>query len=186
MNRVIAHQRKDGLDLFTKTRLERFERGTHNNLQIMSLVRTGGIEPPRAFARRIFLPSTVFTAAVSGVCGLDYPFTLAMRLRCCPSSLYTFPNGPAGRAWLGIAKQRFPHAKGFPEFEQFYFRSFPRSTQSFKSVASTNSATPACIAALKPRSLRLYSERSKPRQYQRSGEQSLRLRSRAAHRRGPR
>ena len=30
------------------------------------------------------------------VCGLDYPFTLLRRipeLRCCPSSLYTFPAG---------------------------------------------------------------------------------------------
>ena len=26
------------------------------------------------------------------VCGLDYPFTLAVCLRCCPSSLYTFPS----------------------------------------------------------------------------------------------
>ena len=45
-------------------------------------------------------------------------------VRCCPSSLYTFLSGLAApRAWLGIASQ------GFPEFGQFCFRSFPRSTQ---------------------------------------------------------
>ena len=39
------------------------------------------------------------------VCGLDYPFTVLQKnpdLRCCPSSLYTFPAGLL-RAWLGIA-----------------------------------------------------------------------------------
>ena len=50
-------------------------------------------------------------------------------VRCCPSSLYTFPSGPADRwpplgAWLGIAKEL-----GFPEFGQFCIRGFPRSTQ---------------------------------------------------------
>lgn len=44
-----------------------------------------------------------------GICGLDYPFTLApatrgRRFRCRPSSLYTFPGRPASRAWLGIAR----------------------------------------------------------------------------------
>ena len=40
------------------------------------------------------------------VCGLDYPFTLLRKnpkLRCCPSSLYTFPAGVHSRAWFGIA-----------------------------------------------------------------------------------
>ena len=39
------------------------------------------------------------------VCGLDYPFTLARsHLRCCPSSLYTFPlHSFVLGAWLGIA-----------------------------------------------------------------------------------
>ena len=39
------------------------------------------------------------------VCGLDYPFTLLRtipELRCCPSSLYTFP-AVVHQAWLGIA-----------------------------------------------------------------------------------
>ena len=44
-------------------------------------------------------------------------------LRCCPSSLYTFPEGVALRAWLGIA------ISGFPDFEQFCIAGFPASTQ---------------------------------------------------------
>jgi hypothetical protein len=39
------------------------------------------------------------------VWGLDYPFTVpgfGSGVRCCPSSLYTFP-AVSGRAWLGIA-----------------------------------------------------------------------------------
>lgn len=41
------------------------------------MVRAGGLEPPRAFAQRIFLPATAFAAAArqGGVRGLDYPFT---------------------------------------------------------------------------------------------------------------
>jgi hypothetical protein len=44
------------------------------------------------------------------VCGLDYPFTLLRKipeLRCCPSSLYTFPAGVSP----GLARDchlRFP------------------------------------------------------------------------------
>jgi hypothetical protein len=55
-------------------------------------------------------------------------------VRCCPSSLYTFPvrSGPGeapcgagpSRAWLGIAMEQ-----GFPEFGQFCIRGFPRSTR---------------------------------------------------------
>jgi len=45
-------------------------------------------------------------------------------LRCCPSSLYTFPAGSL-RAWLGIA------ISGFPEFEQFCIAGFPGEHSSF-------------------------------------------------------
>ena len=70
-----------------------------------------------------------------GVRGLDYPFTLAA--------------GAVGAARLvstpspkGLARDR--HLTGFPEFEQFCTGGFPLGTQAwFKSVASTNSATPA-------------------------------------------
>jgi hypothetical protein len=43
-------------------------------------------------ALRIFVPLRL-SPPPSGVRGLDYPFTLAMCCRCCPSSLYTFPLG---------------------------------------------------------------------------------------------
>jgi len=46
-------------------------------------------------------------------------------VRCCPSSLYTFPalRGP------GLARDR--HFTGFPEFEQFCTAGFPTGTQVF-------------------------------------------------------
>src|SRR6202023_333254 len=60
-------------------------------------------------------------------------------LRCCPSSLYTFPER-LFRAWLGIA------ISGFPEFGQFCIAGFPGEHSSFlKSVASAGSATPAWL-----------------------------------------
>jgi len=46
-------------------------------------------------------------------------------LRCCPSSLYTFPAGIYDRAWLGIA------ISGFPDFEQFCIAGFPGEHSSF-------------------------------------------------------
>ena len=58
-------------------------------------MRAEGLEPSRAFAQRIFVPTTAFAApAVCRVCGLDYPFAMsgtAAGCRRCPSSLYTFP-----------------------------------------------------------------------------------------------
>jgi hypothetical protein len=89
------------------------------------VVRAEGLEPSRAFAQRIFLPATAFAAAPEqGVCGLDYPFTLAIGFRCCPSSLYTFP-------FKGLARDR--HLTGFPEFGQFCIPGFPKSTQAHSS-----------------------------------------------------
>src|SRR6266567_5819737 len=59
-------------------------------------------------------------------------------VRCCPSSLYTFP-------FRGLARDR--HVTGFPEFEQFCIAGFPASTQAaLKSDASADSATPAWSA----------------------------------------
>src|SRR5271166_1549863 len=48
-----------------------------------------------------------------GVCGLDYPFTVAaakaFRVRCCPSSLYTFPDRIAcSGLGSGSPSDRFP------------------------------------------------------------------------------
>ena len=80
---------------------------------------------------RIFIPAAAFAALTEApsaqrrVCGLDYPFTFSRcsGLRCCPSSLYTFPAEISIRAWLGIA------IAGFPEFGQFCIAGFPASTQ---------------------------------------------------------
>src|SRR6266849_9572074 len=73
------------------------------------LVRAEGLEPSRTLRSNGFsYPATAFAATHrfrNGVWGLDYPFTvpgLVPGVRCCPSSLYTFP-AVSGRAWLGIA-----------------------------------------------------------------------------------
>ena len=87
------------------------------------LVGLGGLEPPRPYGQQIFLPATVFTAAHSKErlwSGLSLHHN--MRLRCCPSSLYTFLSFPKG-----LARDR--HLKGFPEFEQFYSPRFQEGTQ---------------------------------------------------------
>ena len=104
------------------------------------MVRAEGLEPSRAvklngFSYRLRLspPGRGVLKRPPPVCGLDYPFTVPRkkpRLRCCPSSLYTFPERLL-RSWLGIA------ISGFPEFGQFYIAGFPCEHSSFlKSVAS--------------------------------------------------
>src|SRR5437870_4638026 len=94
------------------------------------LVRAEGLEPSRTLRSNGFsYPATAFAAAHrfrNGVWGLDYPFTvpgLVPGVRCCPSSLYTFPAS-FSRAWLGIAI-----SQGSPNFEQFCIAGFPASTQ---------------------------------------------------------
>jgi hypothetical protein len=92
------------------------------------VVRAEGLEPSRAEAQRIFVPSTAFAAltrALEGsrqVCGLDYPFTLPRKIRGLGAArLVSTPSrmGFGIRAWLGIA------IAGFPEFGQFCFVGFP-------------------------------------------------------------
>ena len=70
-----------------------------------------------------------------GVCGLDYPFTLANALGA--ARLVSTPS------LAGLVRDC--HVKGFPEFEQFCILGFPQEHSRIwpKSVASTNSATPA-------------------------------------------
>jgi hypothetical protein len=51
------------------------------------------------------------------------------RVRCCPSSLYTF--APADRP---ARLARDCHVKGFPEFEQFCIPGFPQEHSSFVQV----------------------------------------------------
>ena len=104
------------------------------------VVRAAGLEPAQAFRPYGFSYPLRLSPPPFGVWGLDYPFTLARaRLRCCPSSLYTFRRAMwVPEAWLGIATWR-----GFPDFGQFYSPGFPGCTQLLKSVASTSFATPA-------------------------------------------
>src|SRR5437870_11782614 len=57
---------------------------------------------------------------------------MSPEVRCCPSSLYTFP---AERVRPGLARDY--HVTGFPEFGQFCIARFRASTQVFlKSAAS--------------------------------------------------
>ena len=72
--------------------------------------------------------------------GLDCPFTVPRltRIRCCPSSLYTFVNTIR---YSRLARDH--HAKGFPDFEQFCTAGFHSGHSITKSCASACSATPA-------------------------------------------
>ena len=70
-----------------------------------NMVRAGGLEPPRGYPQRIFVPASAFAAPASREAsqgswsGLSlHPAPgpapspgLAPGFRCCPSSLYTFP-----------------------------------------------------------------------------------------------
>ena len=75
---------------------------------------------PAAFAARTraSLPCVRFV-----VWTIPSPSPAALGLRCCPSSLYTFPANISVRAWLGIT------IAGFPEFGQFCIAGFPACTQ---------------------------------------------------------
>ncbi len=112
------------------------------------MVRAEGVEPSRAvklngFSYRLRL-SPPDAALWSDAFGLRSGLSLHRPpkdpgIRCCPSSLYTFP---AGTFRPGLARDC--HVTGFPEFGQFCIAGFPTSTQNWlKSVASACSATPA-------------------------------------------
>lgn len=68
---------------------------------LVKVVRAEGLEPSRPKDNGFSYPLRL-SPPPAGVWGLDYPFTLApRRVRCRPSSLYTFPR--LAGAWLGIA-----------------------------------------------------------------------------------
>src|SRR5216684_857333 len=84
-------------------------------------------------AQRIFIPPTAFAARTrhfgAHASGLWSGLSLHRLpenpgLRCCPSSLYTFP---AGTFRPGLARDC--HVTGFPEFGQFCIAGFQASTQ---------------------------------------------------------
>jgi hypothetical protein len=62
--------------------------------QIGAMVRAEGLEPSRAVKPCGFSYHFGFRRLAKRVRGLDYPFTTPPHggLRCCPSSLYTFPE----------------------------------------------------------------------------------------------
>ena len=127
------------------------------------MVRAEGLEPSRAEAQRIFLPSTAFAARTqrfeARASGLRSGLSLHRspekpRLRCCPSSLYTFPVGLLNVATSWSTPSRLgsglpsPPSPGtslrFPRIWAVLHRRFPRRALKFlKSVASAGSATPA-------------------------------------------
>ena len=47
-------------------------------MKINEMVRTAGIEPAQGLPQRIFLPLRFSPPPLRAVCGLDYPFTLAV------------------------------------------------------------------------------------------------------------
>jgi len=72
-----------------------------------------------------FLATTVFTAAADAAFGVwTIPSPSSEDIRCCPSSLYTFPISGLARDW------HQHHLRAFPDFEQFCILRFRRSTQS--------------------------------------------------------
>jgi len=117
----------------------------------------GGTRTPTGIAAlRIFLPATAFTALVSRhgtgrrVCGLDYPFTMLRtkdnppEVRCCPSSLYTFPSRRPGRGRLSGLGSGLPGTKVSPSLGSSAPGVSPGALKLHpKSVASTAFATPA-------------------------------------------
>ena len=105
--------------------------------QLAQVVRAGDSNPHRHRCPTDFLTSYGFRRLARGGASLWSGLSLhhaptepkaPPEVRCCPSSLYTFPSAGPGdrswRAWLGIAMEQ-----GFPEFGQFCIQGFPRSTQ---------------------------------------------------------
>ena len=112
--------------------------------QQKDMVRAAGLEPAQLFRTegfsyqlRLSPPCLrVFThAGLFVVWTIPSPWRL--RVRCCPSSLYTFTQT--------VRLERLARdcqLKGFPEFGQFYSSGFPEGTQMLKSLASTISPRP--------------------------------------------
>ncbi len=99
----------------------------------------GGTRTPTSIRKTDFHTSYDFRRLLNGVCGLDYPFTIALALGA--ARLVSTPSKPYRIVRSSLARDY--QFKGFPEFEQFYIHCFQGRTQKFKSVASTDSATPA-------------------------------------------
>ena len=107
----------------------------------------GGARTRTAFARGIFLPATAFAAS---------PRAYALGRLWSGLYLHLGAFAPLGAARLVSTPSHQPlagrlardcHVTGFPEFEQFYCLRFPQEhSNSFKSLASTSSATSALVS----------------------------------------
>jgi hypothetical protein len=120
-----------------------------------TLVRAAGLEPAQRFLTEGFSyqlrlsPPRRCSAAPRRVCGLDYTFTMARsRLRCCPSSLYTF--APAVQPVRLARDCLLPVSPSLGSSAPSVSR---RALKLLKSLASTNSATPALSGNLIARTL---------------------------------
>jgi len=82
------------------------------------MVSPAGIEP--APFRNGFSYHYNFRCRSSSVCSLDYTLTIAEALG--PARLVSTPS-----SFRGLVRDC--HVKGFPEFEQFYSKSFLKGTQ---------------------------------------------------------
>ena len=109
------------------------------------MVRAAGLEPAQLFRTEGFSyqlrlsPPRLGAFALRLVCGLDYTFTLARsRLRCCPSSLYTF--APAVRPERLARDCLLPVSPNLGSSAPSVSR---RALKLLKSLASTSFATPA-------------------------------------------
>jgi len=89
----------------------------------VGMVRAEGLEPSRALRPNGFSCQLRLSPPPVGVCGLDYPFTVAFAVGA--ARLVSTPSRPVVRP--GLARDR--HFTGFPEFEQFCIAGFPASTQ---------------------------------------------------------
>ncbi len=97
-------------------------------------MRAGGIEPPQALRPNGFSCHLRLSPPPTGVCGLDYPFTLPRIVRLRQSYAATGVQGlgaarlvstPSRTDALRPGLARDCHFKGSPEFEQFCIAGFP-------------------------------------------------------------
>lgn len=91
------------------------------------LVRAEGLEPSRTLRSNGFSCQPRLSPPPCGVCGLDYPFTVAFALGA--TRLVSTPSRREHNVRPGLARDC--HFTGFPDFEQFYIAGFPARTQVF-------------------------------------------------------
>ena len=91
------------------------------------LVRAEGLEPSRTLRPNGFSYHLRLSPPPCGVCGLDYPFTVALAVGA--ARLVSTPSRREHVVRPGLARDC--HFTGLPEFEQFCIAGFPASIQVF-------------------------------------------------------